>query len=99
MVVVAALLVAGGEAAVLLAAVDEPLHAVALPIGGAVEGPRAPLGLAAGDGDADAAPSQVGADGAAGVALVADQAAGPHPRPAAARAAHRAGGHEALEHG
>ena len=48
------LVVAGGEAAVLLAAGDEVLHAVAAPVDGAVERPAAVLVASARDGVADA---------------------------------------------
>src|SRR6478672_11754600 len=69
--------VTGRDGAVLLEAIDQALHAVALPIGGPIEADPTPrLGGAAGNHRPDAAAAQVGAHRAAGVALVADDAVG-----------------------
>ena len=65
--------VAGGDGAMLLEPVDGPLHHVALPVGLPVEAhPARRFGRAPRDDRPDAAPAQVGAHRAAGVALVAD---------------------------
>src|SRR3954454_179232 len=71
-----ALVVAGGEAAVLLAASDQVLHAMAEAVDGAVERPGAVLVAAARDGVADATAPAVGAPRPAGVALVPDDPIG-----------------------
>src|SRR5688500_16905457 len=64
-------LVAGGDGAMLLEAVDRPLHDVALVVGGAVEaGAAARLVAAAGDDRADAAAAQTRSDRRAGIPLV-----------------------------
>jgi hypothetical protein len=77
-----ALVVAGGQAAVLLTAGDQVLHPVAQAIDGAVERP-APLFIASPwDGVADATPPTVGAADPAGVALVAHDSTRPQARPA-----------------
>src|SRR5215216_2782837 len=94
-----ALVVAGGQGAELLAAVDQPLDAVAQPVHGAVEGASPALGSQPGDGIADAAPAAVGAPRAPGVAPVAHHARGAHPRPATAGAADRALLQQPLEGG
>ncbi len=56
-----ALVVAGGEAAELLAAVEQALHPVAQPVSGAVERPAPPLGAEAGQRVANAPPATVAA--------------------------------------
>src|SRR6266571_9529670 len=80
-----ALVVAGGQAAVLLAAVDQPLDAVAQAVQRPVERPAAALGAQAWDRVADPPPAAVGPPRPAGVALVARDALRPHARAAAAR--------------
>src|SRR5215207_4558170 len=92
-----ALVVAGGEGAVLLAAGEEVVDQVAATVGGAIEGAGAILGPEPGDGLADAASPQGSPVAAAGVALVARHAAGPHARPSASRATDGAPVHERLE--
>src|SRR3954464_2926628 len=81
------LVVAGGQAAVLLAAGDEVLDRMASAVDGAVERPGAVLVAAAWDGVTDAAPPAVGAPGPAGVALVARDPIPPEARAAPARPA------------
>src|ERR1051325_11555452 len=66
-----ALVVAGGEAAELLAAGDEVLDPVSSAVDGAVERPGAVLVASAWDGVADAAAPAVRTSGTPGVALVA----------------------------
>src|SRR5919199_239868 len=85
-----ALVVAGGQGAELLAAVDQPLDPVAQPVHGAVEAAAAALRPQPGDGVADAAPSAVGAPRPPGVAPVAYHPTRAQTRPAAAGAPHRA---------
>src|SRR5918997_6171622 len=98
-VALGALVVAGGQAAELLAAGDQPLDPVAQPIHGAVEAAAPALRPQPRDGVADAAPAAVGPPCAPGVALVAHHAPGAPPRPAAAGAAHRALLQQLLEGG
>src|SRR5690349_25085148 len=88
-VAVGALVVAGRQTADLLAAVDQPLHAVPQPVHGAVERPAPALPPLARDGVADAAASTVPAVGASRVAFVAYHALGPEPRAPAAEPLHR----------
>src|SRR5436190_9615583 len=87
-----ALVVPGGDGAVLAEMAEGPLDDVALLIGRSVEGGRAPAPAAApqpvphlvrglGDGRLDPAPAQVRADRGAGVRLVAQHPAGPGPGP------------------
>src|SRR5215211_5397941 len=83
-VALGALVVAGGQAAVLLAARDQVLDAVAQPVDGPVERPGPALVTAAWDGVPDAAPAAVGAAGPAGIPLVARDALRPHAGAAAA---------------
>ncbi len=84
--------VAGGDAAPLLQSVEAAFHDVAALVELFVEGRRAPAVAAApepvadlvgplGDGVADAALSQPGADGFGAVALVAQDVGGPHAGP------------------
>jgi hypothetical protein len=81
--------VAGGDRAMLLEAIDQALHAVALPIGDPIEADPTPrLVGAPGDDGANASPSQVGAHRAAGVALVADDAGGTQTGTPPARSRH-----------
>src|SRR5918912_266652 len=82
--------VAGGQAAVLLAAVDQPLHAVPQPVDRPVEGPRAAFVAPPRNGVPKAPPATVRAARAAGVALVAHDPLGPDAGPPAARTPHRA---------
>src|SRR5919202_5227539 len=89
-VALGALVVAGGQAAELLAAGDQPLHPVAQAVRRAVDGTAPALGPQPGDGVADAAPAAVGAPRPPGVAPIAHHAPGAQPRPAAPGAAHRA---------
>src|SRR5918912_2480733 len=84
-VALGALVVAGGQAAELLAAGDQPLHPVAQAVRPAVEGTAPALGPQPGDGVADAAPPAVGAPCAPGVAPGAHYAPGAPPPPAPAR--------------
>src|SRR5215213_2167553 len=94
-----ALVVAGGQAAELLAAVDHPLHAVAQAVRCAVEGAAPALRPQPRDGVADAAPAAVGAPRPPGVAPVAHHAPGTPPRPTPAGAPHRALLQQLLEGG
>src|SRR4051794_33656060 len=89
-VALGALVVAGRQAAVLLAAIDQPLDPVALPVHGAVEGPAAPLVAQAGESVTNAPPPTVAAPSPPGIRLVADHPLGAYARPAAAPAAHGA---------
>src|SRR2546423_2420622 len=82
---VGALVVAGGEGAVLLAASDQVLDEVSGVVGGPIEGAGPALRAELGDGEADAASSQVGAVLAAGVALIGHGASGPEARAAPPR--------------
>src|SRR5215210_2278172 len=84
-----ALVVAGGQAAELLAAGDQPLDPVAQAVRRTVEAAAPAFRPQPGDGVADAAPAAGGAPRAPGVAPVAHHAPGAPPRPAAAGAAHR----------
>src|SRR5581483_1230491 len=98
-VALGARVVAGGQAAELLATGDEVLDAVAQPVHRPVERARAPRGAQPGDGVAAAAPAAVGAPPPAGGAFVTHYPLGADPRPAAARAAHRALLQQALKDG
>src|SRR5919202_3119842 len=89
-VALGALVVAGGQAAALLAAGDQPLDPVAQPVRRTVEAAATALRPQPGDGVAEAAPPAVGAPCAPGVAPVAHYAPGAPPRPAPAGAADRA---------
>src|SRR5215211_315840 len=85
-IAVAPLVVAGGQAAELLAAVDQPLHAVPQPVRRAIE-PAAPaLPPLAGDGVADASPPTVRPLPPPRVAFVAHHPLRAEARAAAARA-------------
>src|SRR5215212_10479760 len=80
-------LVAGGDGAVLLEAVDEALDPIALTIGDAVEAhPALRLGGAPGNDRSDATPPQIGAHRSAGIAFVPDDSRWPHAGPPRARA-------------
>src|SRR5687767_14860098 len=94
----AALVVAGGQAAELLAAGDQVLHAVAPSIERPIEGAAPSLVGLARDGDPDPAAAAPVADALTAVALVARHALGTHPRPAAAGTPHRALGQQPREH-
>src|SRR4051812_28393741 len=98
-VVLGALLVARGEPPELLAAPDEPLHQVAGAIGRAVEGAAPPLIALAGDRHVDPVPPGIAPDLPTAVALAADDAPGPSPRPPAPRPLDRPLLHEPLEGG
>src|SRR5829696_360236 len=82
-----ALVVAGGQAAALLAAVDQPLDPVAQAVRRAVEAAAPALRPQPGDGVADAAPAAVGPPRAPGVAPVAHHPTRALPRPTPAGAA------------
>src|SRR5438093_13641068 len=70
-VALAEFLVAGGQAAVLLTAVEEALHLTPQPVQRAVKGTRPVLVGLTGNGDPNAPSAGCGADGVAAVALVA----------------------------
>src|SRR5215211_6704964 len=89
-VALGALVVAGGQAAELLAAGDQVLHPVALPVQRPIEGAASALVGLTRDGDPDAAAATRLADGPTAVALVAGHALGPHPGPPPTRPPHRA---------
>src|SRR3954470_919640 len=76
-VALAPFLIAGGQAAVLLGAVEEVFHLTAQPVQGAVERTGAVFVGFAGDRDANAPPPGGGPDGVAAVALVATEPVGP----------------------
>lgn len=77
-------LVAGGDRSVLLEAIDRALDDVAFAVGGAIETDAAArFGSETGDDRADPPAAQIRADGATGVALVADDPRGPDAWPAA----------------
>src|SRR5215210_8859325 len=97
-VALAALVVAGGQAAELLAAGDQILHAVAPPVECPIEGAALSLVGLARDSDPDPAAAAPVADGSTAVALVAGHALGTHPRPPAAGTPHRALGQQPREH-
>ena len=84
------LVVAGGDSAKLLEAVDEPLHAVARPVGRPVKVALAGLGGPAGDDRANLPAAQALARGRATLALVAGQPAGAEAGPAGTAPPHRA---------
>src|SRR5581483_11709409 len=86
---VAALVVAGRQAAELLAAVDQPLHPVPEPVRGPIERAAAPLPPLARDGVADAPPPTVGPLPLPRVAFVSHYPIRPEPRTAAPRAPDR----------
>src|SRR5262245_31394805 len=98
-VAVAALVVPRGQAAKLLAAVDQPLHPIAQPVGGAVE--RAPAAFPAlvRNGVPDAPSAAVRPIPSAGVPFVADHPVGPQARAAPAGPSHRALLQQLLEDG
>src|ERR671932_544899 len=98
-VAVGALVVAGGQAAELLAAGDQPLDPVAQPVRRTVEAATPALRPQPGDGVAEAAPPAGGAPRPPGVAPVAHYAPGAPPRPAPAGAADRALLQQLLEGG
>src|SRR5688572_19594080 len=83
-----ALVVAGRQAAVLFAAIDQPLDLVAPPIEGAVEGASAVLRAQAGNGVADTPLPAVGPVPPAGIALVAHHPSGTQAGPSPASTAH-----------
>src|SRR5215210_8923145 len=97
-VALGALVVARGQAAVLLAAGDQVLHAVAQPVACPIEGAALALVDLARDGDPDPAAAARVADGPTAVALVAGHALGAYPRPPAARPPHRALGQQPREY-
>ena len=84
MIGLGALVVASGEGAALFEPVDQALHAIALAIGGPIEGGTAALASAGRDNRPDAALAQAPPDGRAAIALVAGQALGAEPWPARA---------------
>src|SRR5919202_4191275 len=86
-VALGALVVAGGQAAELLAAGDQPLHPVAQAVRRTVEAAATALRPQPGDGVADAAPPAVGAPRPPGVAPVAYHPTRAQTWPAAAGAA------------
>src|SRR5215212_3265280 len=94
-----ALVVAGGEGAVLLAAGDQVLDQVAPAVGGAIEGAGVMLGAELGDGLADTATTEGDAVAVPGVALVAGGAAGTDARPSASGPPDRPLVHERREDG
>src|SRR5688500_11137874 len=85
-----ALVVAGGEAAVLLTAADQPLHPITPAVAGAVEGAGTLFGAQLGAGGADAAPPAVRPPGTPGVALVAHHPVRAQAGPTPAGPSHRA---------
>src|SRR5215212_12067689 len=97
-VALGALVVAGGQAAELLAATNQVLHAVAPPVQRPIEGAAAALVGLARDGVPDAAAAARLADGPAAVAFVAGYALGAHPGPPAAGPPHRALRQQLREH-
>src|SRR5215217_1042085 len=92
------LVVAGGQAAELLAAADQVLHAVAPPVERPIKRAAAALGSLARDGDPDAAPAARLADGPTAVAFVAGHPLGAPARPPAAGPPHRALRQQLREH-
>jgi len=96
---VGARVVAGGAGAVLRAASDPRLHAVAKAVAGAVEGTGAVFRAELGAGEADAASSPVGAVVAAGGGLVAREAARSEAGAARPWAPEGTELEQALEHG
>src|SRR5437764_6929032 len=98
-VALGALVVAGGQAPDLLAAVAQPLDPVAQAVRGAVKGAGRALRPQQRAGVADAAPPAVGAQRAPGVAPVAHQPTRALPRPTPAGAADRALLQQLLEGG
>src|SRR5215211_4286257 len=79
-VAVRALVVAGGQTAELLAAIDQPLDPIPQAVRRPIEGPAPPLLPLPRDGVADAAAPAVGAQPPPRVAFVADHPVGPQPR-------------------
>ena len=86
---VAALVVAGSEAAKLLATIDQALHPIPLAIDGAVEWPAAAFLPLVRDGMADAPPAAVRAMPPPRVPFVAHHPVGAHARPTPAGPPHR----------
>src|SRR3954453_12255930 len=99
MVALAALLVAGGETALLLAAVDQPLHPFTEPVHRPVKGPAPLLGTAAWDRVPNPAPAAVRAPGATAKALIPHGAAGAHAGPPGAPPLDGALAEQARRHG
>src|SRR5215212_10709388 len=97
-VALGALVVAGGQAAELLAAGDQVLHPVAPPVEPPLEGAAPALVGLARDGEPDPAAAARLADGPAAVALVAGHALGAHARPPPTGTPHRALGQQLREH-
>src|SRR5581483_11448381 len=97
-VAVGALVVASRQTAELLAAIDQPLHPVPQAVRRAIERPAAALRAPMRDGVPDAPAPTVRSVPAPGVTLVAHDAVGPQPRPAAPWAAHGPLFQELLEH-
>src|SRR3954454_12483914 len=97
-VALGALVIAGGQAAELLAAGDQVLHAVAQSIERPIEGAAPSLVGLARDGDLDPAAAALVTDGPTAVALIASHALGPYPRPAPPGTPHRALGQQPGEH-
>src|SRR5215212_3709916 len=96
-VALGALVVAGGQAAELLAATNQVLHAVAPPVVRPIEGAAPVLVGLARDGDPNAAAAARLADGPTAVALVAGHALGAHAWPPPAGPPHRALGQQLRE--
>src|SRR5215212_7785838 len=94
-----ALVVAGGEGTVLLAAGEEVLDQVSAAVEVPIEGPGAVLGAELGDGVADAPTTEGGTVAMSRVGFVARGPAGTTARPSASRATDRALVHERLEDG
>ena len=97
-VAVGQLLVAGGQAAILFAAGDQPLNDIPLSVGRPVEGASAVLVGLVGDGVADTAAAAGLPDLPAAVALVADDALWTAAGPAASRSLDRHPVQQLVEH-
>ena len=92
------LLVPGGNATELLQPVDCPLHQVAHPVQGAVEGAVAPFITFPGDGVTDSPPPEISANLAAAITFIAADSLGSGPGTAPPCSFHRSTSHQLLEH-
>jgi hypothetical protein len=98
MVVLGALLIAGGDTPKLFEPIDQALHSVAQPVDGPIKGSHSVLTTLTWDREANAMLAQVLANRPTAVALIANNAAGAALGPAGPRALDRPLLHQQHEH-
>jgi hypothetical protein len=91
------LVIAGGEAAVLLEPTDQALDDIAFAVGAPVHQAWSGFGRELRDDRGDAVSAEMIADRPAGIATIGQERPRPPARPATARAFDRAGGHQGRE--